>query len=998
MSRRKYPFKFLDSYQKEDIEIFFGREEETEELFEALSGVKHLLVYGPSGAGKTSLIECGLRNQFSDADWYALTIRRGHNMTASVFEEINQALEQPIPLDPATGLPIDAETDFGEAIDALFSERFQPVYLLFDQFEELLISGKEEEKRDFFARLNRLIRYKVPCRVLLILREEFIGHLSEFEQLCPTLFQNRFRLEKMRRAKVLEVILKMLEAPRYRSFFEVANSTALAQAILARLPDQRQEIELAHVQVFLSELWDRADTGEGKPLLHEALVKETDNLETVLDSFLKKQLSALEAKYGSNVPLEVLAAMISERHTKLQVKQSGLEKELAEKKVVLEQPLTELLRDFIRNKIVRQIKSGKEEQYEISHDVLALVVGQNLTEEIRMRDKAEEVYRVYLERKGLLTKEDIDFLRPFAAFKAIPAALAARISESERHWEQIELEEANRLKEEQARKLKETEERVLQEQKLREEAESQRNLAEDKTKVARQRTRFAFLLAFLTILGGIIALRQYFEANRLTQQTEAQNIQIQQQNEELGENNRMLENLLDSEKAARELAIENEEKAKAATLEAEESAAQAERARNEAQAERDRAEELSQEAGEARDSVLLLYDNLKDNRERELDNLHDEASLRILEGKYSEAYEKTNKAISIGGESPRFEALLGEIQAAMIKEAEQFVLVMDYELAFKKCKEAILVNGINTEIELLLQEVAYFHLEADLVNEALNALNTLEVAGSLEDKSTEGLMALVAEIDHPNFNLLEKRYYPEMVAIAGGYFIMGCAPPRDIGIDCNGSELILVEKFEIAKTETTQWQYALFLASRGDTSRLNSLQEGYLPVNNVTGLDAMEYCNWLSRKKKKTPVYEISFQDQGEEELEVEWNYSIPGYRLPLSTEWEYSARGGRMSANFQFSGGDDLDTVGWFSGNAGEMPHEVGVLQPNELGLYDMSGNVEEYCIPSWTSSKAEKGNILVRGGSFLGNTSTCYLFSEYSRDFLQTSYLSGKGFRVCF
>ncbi|MEY4202663.1 MAG: hypothetical protein RL013_365, partial [Bacteroidota bacterium] len=64
------PFKFLDAYDKDDEAIFFGREKETGALYEALSGVKHLLVYGPSGAGKTSLIECGLRNRFSDADWY----------------------------------------------------------------------------------------------------------------------------------------------------------------------------------------------------------------------------------------------------------------------------------------------------------------------------------------------------------------------------------------------------------------------------------------------------------------------------------------------------------------------------------------------------------------------------------------------------------------------------------------------------------------------------------------------------------------------------------------------------------------------------------------------------------------------------------------------------------------------------------------------------------------------------------------------------------------
>ena len=87
MSQPASPFKFLDSYQQEDRDIFFGRDKEIDNLYHALSGVKHLLVYGPSGSGKTSLVECGLRNQFSDADWFALTIRRGNNINAAFFAE-----------------------------------------------------------------------------------------------------------------------------------------------------------------------------------------------------------------------------------------------------------------------------------------------------------------------------------------------------------------------------------------------------------------------------------------------------------------------------------------------------------------------------------------------------------------------------------------------------------------------------------------------------------------------------------------------------------------------------------------------------------------------------------------------------------------------------------------------------------------------------------------------------------------------------------------------
>jgi GTPase SAR1 family protein len=452
MSQLQSPFKFLDSYQQEDGDIFFGRARETEALYQALSGVKHLLVYGPSGAGKTSLIECGLRNQFSDADWFALTIRRGNHLTASVFARINEALQQPLALDAHTALPANGTTDFGEAIETLYAERYQPIYLLFDQFEELLISGDKAEQADFFQRLNGLIRYKVPCRVMLIMREEFIGHLSEFEALCPSIFQHRFRLEKMGRSHVHEVLHQMLNAPHYHAFFRVDDSAALAAAILSKLPDEKREIELAHVQVFLAELWDRADQAKGSaalPLLHQALIKEEDNLEGVLNKFLNTQFTALESIHGEKAPLELLAAMISEKHTKLQLSETDLQHDLATKQVKISTPLPALLNDLEQRRIIRTLKAGEQTRYEISHDVLALVVGQNLTEAMQMRQKAERTYTMYLERKEPFTQGDINYLRPFEAYRSFPPALNGIIKEREQE-----------LKEEQDAALNDTRKRL----------------------------------------------------------------------------------------------------------------------------------------------------------------------------------------------------------------------------------------------------------------------------------------------------------------------------------------------------------------------------------------------------------------------------------------------------------------------------------------------------------------------------------------------------------
>jgi hypothetical protein len=449
MSQSLSPFKFLDSYEQADANVFFGREKETNDLYSALSGVKHLLVYGSSGSGKTSLVECGLRNQFSDADWFALTIRKGANIIASVYTHINEALNEKIETDPVSKMPVNPETDFGQAIEKLFTERYQPVYLLFDQFEELLISGDKDEKEKFFTLLNKLIRNKVPCRIMLIMREEFIGHLSEFEALCPSIFQHRFRVEKMGRKNVEEVISHILEAPGYRAYFDVEDSQKLAESILSKLPDKKKEIELAHVQVFLGELWDRAQAvkqNDDLPVLSSSLIYDDDNLERILERFLKKQMSELERSHGEKVPLELLAAMISEKFTKLQLSLSTLQTDLEQKHVVIKKPIADLLTDLEHRRIIRTIKIGDETQYEISHDALALVVGQNLTNEMKMREKAGEIYNLYIERKGLFSQDDIDYLRSFYQYLVYPPDLQTRIEKSIESIKQQREEELNNTK------------------------------------------------------------------------------------------------------------------------------------------------------------------------------------------------------------------------------------------------------------------------------------------------------------------------------------------------------------------------------------------------------------------------------------------------------------------------------------------------------------------------------------------------------------------------
>ncbi|HEX37418.1 MAG TPA: formylglycine-generating enzyme family protein, partial [Candidatus Cloacimonetes bacterium] len=135
-------------------------------------------------------------------------------------------------------------------------------------------------------------------------------------------------------------------------------------------------------------------------------------------------------------------------------------------------------------------------------------------------------------------------------------------------------------------------------------------------------------------------------------------------------------------------------------------------------------------------------------------------------------------------------------------------------------------------------------------------------------------------------------------------------------------------------------------------------------VEKVSWYDAVEFCNKKSRKEGLTPCYSGSGKN-------ITCNFNANGYRLPTEAEWEYAARGGHLAngsnlrnGGYTYSGSDNIDDVAWYSDNSGRKTHPVGQKQPNELGLYDMSGNVWEWCW-DWKGSYSSSSQTNPRGAS---------------------------------
>ena len=216
-----------------------------------------------------------------------------------------------------------------------------------------------------------------------------------------------------------------------------------------------------------------------------------------------------------------------------------------------------------------------------------------------------------------------------------------------------------------------------------------------------------------------------------------------------------------------------------------------------------------------------------------------------------------------------------------------------------------------------------------------------------------------------------------MVAVQGGTFTMGCTGEQE---DCDNDEKptfqVTLSDYYIGKFEVTQAQWQAIMGSNPsyfkycpdcplERARLNKVQKFIERLNELTG----------------------------------------KRYRLPTEAEWEYAARGGSSSKGYLYAGGSKIDEVAWFRYNSGDKTHPVGGKKPNELGLYDMSGNVYEWCSDrrgSYTSGTKSNPTgpasgyyRVIRGGSWVESAGGCRVSNRFIN---APGYRNwGLGFRLC-
>ncbi len=392
------PFKFLDSFTRADREIFFGREKEIEELYARVFESNMLLVYGASGTGKTSLIQCGLANKFNESDWMPILVRRGDNMTRSLTDTIRkQAIT-----------PIKENARLKKCIESLYLDHFKPIYLLFDQFEELFIFGNKEEIDHFIDELKAVIQAGLSCKFIFIIRGEYLENLSRFEEQIPEFFQNRIRIEKMTRTAAQEAILGPCRV------FNIPVEEGFAQSLLDKISPERSEVELTYLQVFLDKLYKLAVKRNPNEIgFRNSMLQELGNISDVLADFLEEQLATIPE---ANKAVSVLKSFVSTEGTKrqLSLQEAGdftrtLGQDLTDKEI------EHFVNLFVNLRILRD--KDEKDKYELRHDSLAAKIYEKITltekELLQVRQLITNRHQEFQVRGILLNQDDLNYLATY---------------------------------------------------------------------------------------------------------------------------------------------------------------------------------------------------------------------------------------------------------------------------------------------------------------------------------------------------------------------------------------------------------------------------------------------------------------------------------------------------------------------------------------------------------------------------------------------------------
>jgi formylglycine-generating enzyme required for sulfatase activity/ADP-ribose pyrophosphatase YjhB (NUDIX family)/predicted transcriptional regulator len=362
----KSPFKYLDNFTQKDFDIFFGREKEIDKFLKLIENSRLALLFGKSGAGKTSFLLAGIFPHLSTNNYIPIYVRCSDDPIQAIRDGL--ILNAEIKLDENVARRNHSLPELIHYLSAHLQER---LVIVIDQFEEFFITLGEETRRFFLKTVKELFyKFDIDLKLVLIFREDFFVEFHELGEEIHEIFNNRFRLKELSKDMAIRCIyepFKMVKISLQDGLIDtIVNQLASIDNLNTEKRLISEIIEPPQLQIVCHTLYEKLKEKQKEISIDDYI--ELGGARGILTDYVDYALEPFSYEY-KEVAKEILMGMVSFRNTKVPLRKTEI-LDIGEKKNINEKELKSIIRNLVNRRLIVRKTDQEIECYELTHEYL----------------------------------------------------------------------------------------------------------------------------------------------------------------------------------------------------------------------------------------------------------------------------------------------------------------------------------------------------------------------------------------------------------------------------------------------------------------------------------------------------------------------------------------------------------------------------------------------------------------------------------------------------